>query len=76
MNENTCGNYAKCPIFNGTLKGMEMTAKSYRRQFCEAGESGWTSCKRYQVNLKTGKCPQWLLPNSTKSIDEIIKSLN
>lgn len=76
MDANTCKNYERCPIFNGTLKGMEMTAKSYRKQFCQAGVSGWNNCKRFQVNAKTGKCPAGLLPNSSKSVEDIIASMN
>lgn len=75
MNAETCKNYEKCPIFNGTLKGMEMTTKNYQSQYCNAGPSGWNNCKRYLVKEKTGKCPPNLLPNSLKTIEQIIESM-
>lgn len=74
-NINTCASYAKCPVFNDVLKGMDMTVKSYKRQYCEAGSEGWNKCKRFQVKQKTGQCPPNLLPNSNKSIDEIISRM-
>jgi hypothetical protein len=70
--ETLCKNFEKCPIYNGVLKDKTITAQGYKRQYCEAGETGWNSCKRYLVKEKTGKCPPDLLPNSYKSVDEII----
>ena len=73
--ETTCKNFEKCPIYNGILKDKLVTQQGYRRQFCDAGEAGWNNCKRYQVKEKTGKCPPDLLPNSFKSVDDIILSM-
>lgn len=75
MDANTCKNYELCPIFNGMLKGMEMTSKNYRSQYCNAGSTGWNKCKRFLVKEKTGICPPNLLPNSIKSVDEIVQSM-
>lgn len=74
--ETTCKNYEKCPIYSGILKDKTTTAAGYRRQFCDAGQSGWTKCKRYQVKEATGTCPANLLPNSFKSLEDIIASMN
>lgn len=74
--ETICKNYEKCPIYNGILKDKVMTSGFYKRQYCEAGESGWNACKRYQVKEATGKCPAELLPNSLKSLDELIREVN
>lgn len=76
MDSKTCKNYAQCPIFSGALQDKEITAKSYRQQYCEAGDAGWSKCKRFQVKEKTGKCPPTLMPNSFKTIEEIIQSMN
>ncbi len=70
-----CINFEKCPIYSGILVGKEITAKGYKKQFCEAGEDGWLKCKRYLVKERAGKCPPDLLPNSHKSVDEIVASL-
>jgi hypothetical protein len=74
--EMICKNFEKCPIYNGILQDKEMTARNYKRQYCEAGEDGWNTCKRYLVKEKTGKCPADLLPNSFKTVDAIVAEMN
>lgn len=69
--ESTCPNHEKCPIFNGILADKEVTAKSYRRLYCEAGADKYTLCKRYMAKAKFGKCPGDLLPNSNLTLEEI-----
>lgn len=69
--ENNCPNSKECPIFNGILSGKTMTAKSYKNQFCEAGETKWNSCKRFMTKKQFGKCPPDLLPNSSLTIEQI-----
>ncbi len=69
--ENVCPNAGPCPIFNGILKDMEITAKNYRKMYCESGESKYSACKRYMTKANFGKCPQDLLPNCSLSMDQI-----
>jgi len=69
--ENNCPHTSKCPIFNGVLSGKEMTANSYKRQYCEAGFARYSTCKRYLSNKEFGICPSNLLPNSPLSVEEI-----
>ncbi len=73
--EAICKNFEKCPIYSGILTGKETTAKSYKRYYCEAGETGWLACKRYQVKERTGKCPSNLLPNAIQDIETIIREM-
>lgn len=75
MEANVCKNYQNCPVFNGILHDKQFTAKSYRMQFCEAGQTGWEKCRRYQVKELTGKCPPDLLPNCIKTAEEVIKTM-
>jgi hypothetical protein len=74
--EKTCKNSAKCPIYGGVLKGMNFTTSAYRQKYCDAGSAGWDQCRRYQVKERAGKCPENILPNSFKSVEEIIKQYN
>lgn len=72
-----CKNYEKCPIFNGILGGKEATINSYKKSYCtNPSPSGWVSCKRYMIKEIAGKVPQELLPNSSKSVEEIISNMN
>jgi hypothetical protein len=70
--DDVCMNYQKCPIYNDILKDLQFTSSAYRQMYCNAGTAGWNKCKRYQVKQKTGKCPEKLLPNSLKTVEEII----
>ena len=74
--EKSCQNAAKCPIYSGVLKSMTHTASAYRQLYCDAGSTGWNNCRRFQVKMRTGKCPENILPNSLKSVDDIIKKYN
>lgn len=73
--ENICKNFEKCPIYSGILKDKAMTAAGYRKLYCEAGEQGWKMCKRYLVKDAAGKCPPDLLPNSFRTVEEIISEM-
>lgn len=73
---NICPSHEKCPIYTGMLQGKEMTAKSYRAKYCEAGEEGRSECRRWQVKQKFGKCPENVLPNSFDSVEDIGKKFN
>jgi hypothetical protein len=75
METNLCPKTPACPIFNGILKGTEFT-EVYRKLYCEAGEAGRKRCRRFQVATLTGKCPPNILPNATKTADQIIAEMN
>jgi hypothetical protein len=70
-----CPKTPACPIFNGILKGTEFT-DVYKKQYCEAGEAGRQRCRRFQVAARIGKCPPNILPNSTKTVEQIIEEMN
>ena len=74
METQLCPKTPKCPIFNGILQGTQYT-ETYKNLYCEAGEAGRNKCKRFQVSQKVGKCPENVLPNSSKSADEIIEDM-
>lgn len=71
-----CPGVQQCPIFSGVLKDKSMTAKSYQRLFCSAGEERWITCKRFMTKQRFGKCPSDLLPNSSLSIEQIAVKYN
>jgi len=75
METQTCPRTPGCPIFQGVLKGTEFT-EVYRSLYCEGGEAARNRCRRFQVALRVGKCPPNVLPNSTKTVDEIIAEMH
>jgi hypothetical protein len=74
MEIKVCPKTPACPIFNGVLKGTEYT-DVYKKLYCEAGKEGRNRCRRFQVASVTGKCPPNVLPNATKTVDEIVADM-
>ncbi len=70
MDEN-CPKVAKCRLFNNQILKRAESAETYRNLYCKAGQPRWSNCKRYMVSEKFGSCPDYILPNSTFSLDEI-----
>jgi len=75
MQTELCPKVEKCPLFNGTLLKRAGSEESYKNLFCKSGTEKWLICKRYQTSEKVGKCPDWVLPNSSLSLDEIVKKM-
>ena len=74
MQEQICPNTPRCPIFSGVLQGTQYT-ETYKRLYCEAGPTGRDKCMRYRVSQAVGKCPEKVLPNSSKTLEEIISTM-
>lgn len=74
MDLSICPKTPKCPIFNGVLKGTEFT-ETYKKLYCEGGEEGRKRCRRFQVSEQVGMCPPDILPNSSKSAEDIISNM-
>jgi hypothetical protein len=62
----------KCPIFNGVLESKDVLVKTFKNLYCENGIESHEKCKRYQVAAQAGSCPQYVLPNSPLTVEEII----
>lgn len=72
MESRYCPKLEKCPLFNGELLKRKRSEETYKNLYCkEPSANGWKRCKRYLVSEKMGWVPDWVLPNSSYSIDEI-----
>lgn len=76
MNQEFCPKVDKCPLFNGTLLKRSGSEESYKNLYCKAGTNKWSACKRYQISEKVGKSADWILPNCSLSLDEIVAKMN
>ncbi len=74
MDEKICPKTFNCPIFQGVLKESKYTAV-YKKLYCEAGEEARKRCIRFQVAAIMGSCPPNILPNSTKTVEEIVTEM-
>ena len=75
MKTEYCPKIEKCPLFNGILLKRKGSEESYKNLYCKAGKEKWSDCKRYQTAVKIGQCADWILPNCTLSLDEIIAKM-
>ncbi|MDX9848053.1 MAG: hypothetical protein RBT74_13805 [Tenuifilaceae bacterium] len=75
MIKEPCPKVEKCPLFNGILLKRSSSEDVYKHLFCNAGKEKWSTCKRYQVSEKVGKCADWILPNSTLTLEQIIQKM-
>jgi hypothetical protein len=71
--ENTCPKVEKCPIFVNNVLTIENAVVAYKSLYCQAGEPKFKTCKRFIVSNKVGSCPPDVLPNCSRTIDEIIE---
>jgi hypothetical protein len=74
METELCPKTPKCPIFNGVLQGTQYT-DTYQNLYCKSGTTGRLKCRRFQVAEKCGMCPPDILPNSSKTVDDIINMM-
>jgi hypothetical protein len=75
MIKEPCPKVEKCPLFNGILLKRSSSEDVYKHLFCNAGKEKWTTCKRYLTSEKVGKCADWILPNSTLTVEQIIQKM-
>ena len=73
MEMNFCPNYKGCQIIN-VENFVESKEKKefYIKNFCEAEESEWSKCRRYQTKEILNFCPEFVLPDSKLTVDEIL----
>lgn len=68
-----CPNIEVCRLVI-TLDVVPDTLKRsyYIEAYCKAGELTWSQCKRFITKQKLNFCPDFVLPGTQLSMDEII----
>ncbi len=68
-----CPNYNLCKLV--TVEGFirdEIQLKKYLTDYCKAGDEKWSNCKRLIVKNILHFCPDFVLPDSDLTPDQII----
>jgi len=73
MDNSNCPNYHTCKLAKEPgFTGDEAQRNNYIAQYCIADKGLWESCKRLIVKNTINFCPDFVLPDTSLSIDEII----
>jgi hypothetical protein len=73
MKDIYCPNYSSCRLVNSAeLSIDQVRRRRYIENFCHAGEDHWKTCKRMMVKNKFHFCPDFVLPDTGLTPDEII----
>ena len=76
MENNVCVSLERCPIFQKGIFVNDYTGVAYKNMYCLV-PGKFQECKRYLAAKATGKpVPESIMPNSKKSLDEIINIIN
>ncbi len=68
-----CINHNTCPIVN--IPGFideEEKKDYYVNNYCRGGKDNWTKCKRYLTKVDHYFCPDFVMPDTPGTTDEMI----
>lgn len=73
MKQDTCPNYKECRLVKAPDFRFADTGKEfYLNNYCLSRSQQWLECKRLIAKNSLGFCPDFVLPDSTLTTDEII----
>lgn len=71
MANELCPKYEKCPLFNSKLLERQQSTDTYKALYCKAGKAKYETCMRFKVSMKFGTVPDFVLPNSKMTMEQI-----
>lgn len=75
--ENICTNYQTCRLVNVNYIVPDAGKKEiYISSYCRAGETAWNSCKRYITKKALNFCPDFVLPDSPGTPEDIMNKFD
>jgi hypothetical protein len=69
--EKQCTLCSECPLFKGSINIPEEIRVMYKLHYCAGTMNRWKECKRYCYQNLTGECPDFVMPNSLLSFEQI-----
>lgn len=72
MAPNHCPNFENCALVHMGLGLETATKENYINNYCKAGQWRWNECKRLKCKEQIHFCPDFVLPDMSLTIDEIV----
>jgi hypothetical protein len=69
--EKQCSLCSKCTLFKGLLNIPEEIRIRYNSHYCLDESYRWKKCKRYIFENNNGSCPDFVMPNTLLTLDQI-----
>jgi hypothetical protein len=77
MGTDICVNYKTCRLVTASDYKMETIKKQmYLKSYCNTGTDRWKTCKRYITKNELNFCPDFVLPDTALSPDEIVEKFD
>ena len=70
-----CPKIGACNLFGGKLEIPEDSGIRYKCFYCLCDETRWSSCKRFILIDEIGFCPDFVMPNSLLSSEQIMSRI-
>lgn len=71
--EQTCPNLATCVLVSNKDNSLSVNKHNeYLREYCHGKYESWNSCTRFRVKKSINFCPDFVLPDSVMTPDEVI----
>lgn len=67
-----CPNYNECSLVKREMDLAEGEYKYYLDMYCCCDSESWADCMRFRTKEKLNFCPDFVLPDSQMTIDDII----
>lgn len=72
-----CVNYLSCQLVNtNNIVPDEQKRLFYINNFCRGNKDTWKKCKRYVTKEELNFCPDFVLPDSLLTTNEIIEEFD
>jgi hypothetical protein len=70
-----CPKIGTCNLFEGKLEIPEDSVIRYKCFYCLCENTRWSNCKRFMVFDEIGFCPDFVMPNSLLSSEQIMSRI-
>ena len=72
MTTGQCPNYRECALVKKQIYLDEDIYRGYINTYCCCIKGSWSECRRFRAKVELNFCPDFVLPDTKMTMDEII----